>query len=97
MVKKELEKAEHKPSGLVNSRNGLEDELEDLIDCYLEIPTTWTPKLDIPEELKPAKTKESKASDYHQKSPKVNHVNKIIEKKENEGLTGKEPTKAEGN
>ncbi|CAG8835665.1 9390_t:CDS:1, partial [Cetraspora pellucida] len=56
--------------GLVNSKNGLENELEDLIDCYLEIPTIWTPKLDIPEEPKPAEMKESKASDYHQKSPK---------------------------
>ncbi|CAG8682718.1 3251_t:CDS:2 [Cetraspora pellucida] len=55
------------------------------------------PKSNIFEELKPAEMKESKASDYYQKSPKVNHVDKIIEKKENEGLTGKKPTKAKGN
>ncbi|CAG8485361.1 12383_t:CDS:2 [Cetraspora pellucida] len=63
-----VEKAEHKPSGLVNSKNGFGNKLEDLIDCYLEISTTWMPKSDILEELKPAEIKEFKTSDYHQKS-----------------------------
>ncbi|CAG8798001.1 10966_t:CDS:1, partial [Cetraspora pellucida] len=66
----EVEEIEHEPSELVNGKDGLEDELEDLIDCYLETLTTWMPESNISVEREPIKTEEFKASDYHQKSAK---------------------------
>ncbi|CAG8510538.1 12343_t:CDS:2 [Cetraspora pellucida] len=41
-----VEKAEQELSEQVKDKNGLEDELEDLIDSYLETLKTWTPKPD---------------------------------------------------
>ncbi|CAG8637636.1 15289_t:CDS:2, partial [Cetraspora pellucida] len=68
----EVEKAKHKPkpSEQVKGKDGLEDKLKDLINCYLETLTAWMPKSDIFEEPKPTEMEESKASNYHQKSVK---------------------------